>query len=136
MWSMSELTTFWSTTMIGELRTQRTDYPRLCTGEGIFELATTTLRATASSPTALTISRLPMGTEGDYWENISTTWTRHHKNYRHDHDHPADAPVGGPGINYFDGRRITLKLYQDDDYETHVEDSWKESLRDGTTGMP
>lgn len=35
---------------------------------------------------------------------------------------------------YLDNRRETLKLYLDDDSGAHIEESWKENLRDDATG--
>lgn len=108
--------------------------PEVWAGETMLELAGTTPRATTSPPSGPTIPAQPMDADGDFWGHRGTTWTRYHKNFRHNHDNPSDDPVGGPDRNYFGDRRATFKHYQDDGPEVHVEDSWKENLRDDPKG--
>lgn len=76
-----------------------TRLPENATGETIFELLAPTPRASIDSENSPNMLQLPLDAEGDYWELSGTAWTKHHKSYRTEHDHPADGQAGGPDIS-------------------------------------
>lgn len=123
----------WPTTTTGGPRLRRIDYPRPGRAGPSFGLPRLRHRR-LHRRLQDHIFRIFRWTQTATVGRRQAPWARYHNNYRRDYNRPADDLVGGPGTNYLDERRVTLKRYQNNDSETQVEDSWKANFEDYTTG--